>query len=120
MRFAYEAAGCGGIGNLLSKGEHMRVVLGSDAEGMSLKEIIKDVLIADGHEVVDYSTEPAADFIESALAVARDLLEHEDSLPGLRVRWLRRGQLHGRYPCEGHGRGQHLRRTFCLYDPRAQ
>lgn len=58
----------------------MRVVLGSDVEGMSLKEIIKDVLIADGHEVVDYSTEPAADFIDSALAVARDLLEHEDSL----------------------------------------
>ena len=30
--------------------------------------------------MVDYSTEPAADFIDSALAVARDLLEHEDSL----------------------------------------
>ena len=37
------------------KGGHMRVVIASDAEGMSLKEIIKDVLIADGHEVVDYS-----------------------------------------------------------------
>lgn len=62
------------------KGGHMRVVIASDAEGMSLKEIIKDVLIADGHEVVDYSEEPAADFVDSALAVARDLLEHEDSL----------------------------------------
>ena len=58
----------------------MRVVIASDAEGMSLKEIIKDVLIADGHEVVDYSEEPAADLVDSALAVAHDLLEHEDSL----------------------------------------
>lgn len=58
----------------------MRVVIASDAEGMSLKETIKETLIADGHDVVDYSEEPAGDFIDSALAVANDLLEHDDSL----------------------------------------
>ena len=39
----------------------MRVVIGSDAEGMSLKNIVKDALVEDGHEVVDLSVEPAAD-----------------------------------------------------------
>lgn len=58
----------------------MRVAIASDAEGMSLKETIKETLIADGHDVVDYSEEPAVDFIDSALAVAHDLLEHDDSL----------------------------------------
>lgn len=58
----------------------MRVVISSDTEGMPLKETVKQVLIADGYEVVDYAEVPAADCIDSALAVAHDLLEHEDSL----------------------------------------
>ena len=32
----------------------MRAVIASDADGMSMKESIKEMLIADGHEVVDY------------------------------------------------------------------
>ena len=47
----------------------MRVVIASDADGMSMKESIKEMLIADGH----------ADFVDSATAVAKDLLEHKDS-----------------------------------------
>ena len=58
----------------------MRVVIGSDAAGMPLKELIKETLLEDGHEVVDLSVEPAADFVDSATTVAHDLLEHEDSL----------------------------------------
>ena len=50
----------------------MRVVIASDADGMSMKESIKEMLIADGHEVVDYSETPAADFVDSATAVAKD------------------------------------------------
>lgn len=57
----------------------MRVVIASDANGMPLKEVVKEVLIEDGHEVVDLSETPAADFVDSATAVARDLLEHEGS-----------------------------------------
>ena len=57
----------------------MWVVIASDADGMSMKESIKEMLIADGHEVVDYSETPAADFVDSATAVAKDLLEHKDS-----------------------------------------
>ena len=58
----------------------MRVVISSDTEGMPLKETVKQALIADGYEVVDYAEVPAADCIDSALAVVHDLLEHEDSL----------------------------------------
>ncbi|MBY4796913.1 galactose-6-phosphate isomerase subunit LacA [Collinsella sp. AGMB00827] len=58
----------------------MRVVLASDAKGMPLKEILKEVLIQDGHEIVDLSEAPAADFVDGAVAAAHDLLEHEDSL----------------------------------------
>ena len=57
----------------------MRVVIASDANGMPLKEVVKEVLIEDGHEVVDLSEIPAADFVDSATAVAADLLEHEGS-----------------------------------------
>lgn len=46
---------------------------------MPLKEVVKEVLIEDGHEVVDLSETPAADFVDSATAVAHDLLEHEGS-----------------------------------------
>lgn len=58
----------------------MRVVIGSDAEGMPLKNIIKETLVADGHEVVDLSEAPAADFVDAATAVAHDLIAHEGSL----------------------------------------
>lgn len=57
----------------------MRVVIASDANGMPLKEVVKEVLIEDGHEVVDLSETPAADFVDSATAVAHDLLEHDGS-----------------------------------------
>lgn len=58
----------------------MRVVLASDADGMTLKDVIVETLVADGHEVVDLSEQPAADFVDAATAVAYDLLENEGSL----------------------------------------
>ena len=58
----------------------MRIVIGSDAQGMLLKETVKAYLIELGHEVVDKSEDPAADFVDSTLAVAHDLLESPDSL----------------------------------------
>ena len=57
----------------------MRVVLGSDAAGMELKELVAAHLVELGHEVVDLSPEPAADIVDSATAVAHDLLVHDGS-----------------------------------------
>lgn len=57
----------------------MRVVIASDANGMPLKEVVKATLLEDGHEVVDLSEEPAADFVDAAVAVANDLNAHEGS-----------------------------------------
>lgn len=58
----------------------MRVVLGADSDGYALKELVKQDLIAKGYEVVDKNEEAAADFVDSTLAIAYDLLENEGSL----------------------------------------
>lgn len=48
----------------------MKFILGSDCDGLPLKETIRLHLLAAGHEVSDKTAAGAADFIESALAVA--------------------------------------------------
>ena len=58
----------------------MRIVIGSDAEGMPLKETVKAYIVELGHDVVDKSEEPAAALVDSTLAVASALLENPDSL----------------------------------------
>lgn len=58
----------------------MRVVIGSDAEGMALKDLIKAYLMSEGHEVVDKSETAAKDFVDSTLAIAKDVQAHEGSL----------------------------------------
>lgn len=58
----------------------MRVVIGSDEQGMALKEVIKAYLITEGYEIVDQSEVAAVDFVESTLAVAKTVLSDEDSL----------------------------------------
>ncbi|MFZ2755558.1 MAG: galactose-6-phosphate isomerase subunit LacA [Atopobiaceae bacterium] len=58
----------------------MRVVIGSDAEGMPLKELIKAHLVEEGYEVVDKSETASADLVDSATAVAADVLAHDGSL----------------------------------------
>lgn len=58
----------------------MRVVIGSDEQGMALKEVIKAYLITEGYEIVDQSEVAAVDFVESTLAVAKTVLSDENSL----------------------------------------
>ncbi|WP_067843470.1 galactose-6-phosphate isomerase subunit LacA [Amphibacillus sediminis] len=58
----------------------MRVVIGADPEGMSLKELIKDYLEKEGFEIADKSETASVDFVESSLAIAQDLLANEGSL----------------------------------------
>lgn len=58
----------------------MRVVIGSDSDGMELKELIKKKLIKEVITVVDKSETASEDFVESTLAIANDLNENEGSL----------------------------------------
>ena len=60
----------------------MRIVMGSDAAGMPLKETVKEAVLAQGHDVVDLALadRPAPDFVDAAISVAHDLVAHEGSL----------------------------------------
>ncbi|MGV1064076.1 galactose-6-phosphate isomerase subunit LacA [Clostridium perfringens] len=58
----------------------MRVVIGSDKEGMELKNIIKCYLLENNFEVIDKSEEASEDFVESTVAIAKDVLENKGSL----------------------------------------
>lgn len=58
----------------------MRVVIGSDNEGMELKGYIKTYLIKEGFDVVDKSESSVEDFVDSTLSIVQELLADEDSL----------------------------------------
>jgi len=55
----------------------MKIALASDKAGYELKNYIKSYLENEGkgYEVVDLSEEPAADFVDSSVAVSRAVLD---------------------------------------------
>ena len=57
----------------------MRVVIGADAQGEKLKNVIKDYLVNEGYEVVD-KTVAGADFVDSTLAIATDIKANDGSM----------------------------------------
>lgn len=58
----------------------MRVVIGSDKEGMELKNMIKCYLLENNFEVIDKSEKESEDFVESTVAIAKDVLYNKGSL----------------------------------------
>lgn len=52
----------------------MDVVLGSDQDGFETKEAVKKYLQDHQYRVIDVSPEPAKDFVESSLAVTKEIL----------------------------------------------
>ena len=58
----------------------MRVVIGADKEGMELKNMIKCYLLENNFEVIDKSEETSEDFVESTVAITKDVLENKGSL----------------------------------------
>ncbi|GAA0068273.1 galactose-6-phosphate isomerase subunit LacA [Clostridium perfringens] len=58
----------------------MRVVIGADKEGMELKNMIKCYLLENNFEVIDKSENASEDFVESTVAIAKDVLENKGSL----------------------------------------
>lgn len=57
----------------------MAIVVGADAAGIRLKEVVKEYLEAEGFQVVDV-TEEGQDFVDVTLAVAKELKQAEDNL----------------------------------------
>ena len=57
----------------------MSVIIGSDAAGIRLKEVVKEYLEAEGFQVVDV-TEEGQDFVDVTLAVAKEVKQAEDNL----------------------------------------
>ena len=57
----------------------MAIVVGADATGIRLKEVVKEYLEAEGFQVVDV-TEEGQDFVDVTLAVAKEVKQAEDNL----------------------------------------
>ena len=56
----------------------MSVIIGADAAGIRLKEVVKEYLEAEGFQVVDV-TEEGQDFVDVTLAVAKEVKQAEDN-----------------------------------------
>lgn len=54
----------------------MKVVIGSDYQGMDLKEKIKQYLLKNNYEVIDVTKSERMDFVDSSLAVAQTVLKN--------------------------------------------
>lgn len=57
----------------------MTIILGADAQGNDLKDIIKEYLVEEGYSVTDV-TDIEKDFIDNTLAVANAVKSDEDNL----------------------------------------
>ena len=57
----------------------MAIVVGADAAGIRLKEVVKEYLEAEGFQVVEV-TEEGQDFVDVTLAVAKEVKQAEDNL----------------------------------------
>ena len=70
----------------------MRIAIGSDHAGFELKEIVKVILEARGHEVIDYGTDSteSVDYSDFALKVARAVAGGEVDR-GVAVCWTGNG-----------------------------
>lgn len=57
----------------------MAIIIGADAAGSKLKDVVKDYLVGESFEVVDVTKE-GQDFIDVTLAVATEVNKQEDNL----------------------------------------
>ena len=57
----------------------MAIIIGADAAGSKLKDVVKDFLVGENFEVVDVTKE-AQDFVDVTLAVAAEVNKQEENL----------------------------------------
>ena len=57
----------------------MAIIIGADAAGSKLKDVVKDFLVGENFEVVDVTKE-GQDFVDVTLAVAAEMNKQEENL----------------------------------------
>ncbi|WP_304948408.1 galactose-6-phosphate isomerase subunit LacA [Streptococcus sinensis] len=57
----------------------MAIIIGADAAGSKLKDVVKDFLVGENFEVVDVTKE-GQDFVDATLAVAAEVNKQEENL----------------------------------------
>ena len=57
----------------------MAIIIGADAAGSKLKDVVKDFLVGENFEVVDVTKE-GQDFVDVTLAVAAEVKKQEENL----------------------------------------
>lgn len=57
----------------------MAIIIGADAAGSKLKDVVKDFLVGENFEVVDVTKE-GQDFVDVTLAVAAEINKQEENL----------------------------------------
>jgi len=57
----------------------MAIIIGADAAGSNLKDVVKDFLVGENFEVVDVTKE-GQDFVDVTLAVAAEVNKQEENL----------------------------------------
>ncbi|WP_340081066.1 galactose-6-phosphate isomerase subunit LacA [Streptococcus agalactiae] len=58
----------------------MAIIIGADKAGTELKDVIKDYLKEGKYEVIDVSENEVRDFVDTTLAVAKEVNVSEDNL----------------------------------------
>lgn len=58
----------------------MAIIIGADKAGTELKDVIKDYLKEGKYEVIDVSENEVCDFVDTTLAVAKEVNASEDNL----------------------------------------
>ncbi|WP_438839099.1 galactose-6-phosphate isomerase subunit LacA [Streptococcus pluranimalium] len=58
----------------------MAIIIGADKAGTELKDVIKDYLKEGKYEVIDVSENEIRDFVDTTLAVAKEVNASEDNL----------------------------------------
>ncbi|MBG9983152.1 galactose-6-phosphate isomerase subunit LacA [Aerococcaceae bacterium DSM 111020] len=57
----------------------MKVYLGSDKDGLMLKNVVKEYLETKDFDVIDKTPNGADDFVDSTVAVAKEIMADEDA-----------------------------------------
>ncbi len=93
----------------------VKVIIGADQYGLSLKEHIKTFLLQHQYEVLDVTSEELEDFVDVTVAVAKEVQQNDENL-GVVIDAYGVGSFMVATKIKGMIASRGVRRTFGLYD----